>query len=178
MGFQQISDPKGTFGRTSVSGDNRHNRVVETFRNASTIAIPVGVVVVRSTLSTDGLGAAVSTIVADPLTLGVSLTSASTGTTVGGSSLTPPGAWFQVVTKGPADCHVTTASGRGDIVVNSASTAFAASPAGGIAIAVTTAPGSGAHATLGTLLRVSSDTNTTGSLGVVAVNVCNFVTTA
>lgn len=178
MSYQQISDPEGTFGRQAIPGSNRRSRIVETFRNASTVAIPRGAVVVGSTLSTDGLGVAVSTVVADPQIVGVAFTSASTGTTVGGSSVTPAGAWLEVVTKGPAEVIVSTAATRGDIVAAGNSTAFAGAGAGGAAAALTTAPGSGSHAALGRLLRASSDTNSTGQLGVVDVNISNFVTTA
>ena len=49
---------------------------------------------------------------------------------------------------------------------------------GGAAAAVTTAPGSGAHGILGYCLKASSDTNSTGMLGVVYVDISRYVTTA
>lgn len=177
MSYQQLSDPEGTFGRQSIPASNRQSRTVEVFRNASTVAIPAGAVVVASSLSTDGLGAAVSTVINDPAIVGVALTSASTGTTLGGSSNTPAGAWFEVVTRGPATCYVTSAASIGDIVGLGNSTAFGGAGTGGVAAVVTTAPGSGAHGILGRVLKTASDTNST-SKGVVYVDISRYVTTA
>lgn len=177
MTLGQIADPKGTFGRSAIPGSNRSHRQIATYRNASTVAIPRGAVVVLSTLTTDGTGAAVSTVINDPLILGVAFTSASTGSTAG-SSLAPAGAWFDVVTKGPAETIMTTGVTRGEIVGLGNSTAFAGAGTGGVAAAVTTAPGSGAHGILGYALRASTDTNSTGQLGVVYVDISRYVTTA
>lgn len=169
MAIQQIANPEGAFGESS----NRLPVETRTLRNISTaFSIPVGCVVVYSTLTTDGTGVTKSTVINNVLTAGVALTSATTARAGGAeaSSIAPAGSWLEVAVSGPAPVIVTTASSPGEIVGTGNSTAFAGTTAG-VAATVTTGGAPGLKATLGRLLKASSDTNTTGQLGVVDVDI-------
>lgn len=173
---QQLPNPEWAFGETN----NRLPRKTRRVRNISTaFNIPVGAVVVYSTLTTDGNAVTKTTVINSALTAGVALTSATTARAGGAeaSSLAPAGSWLTIATEGPAPVIVTTASSPGEIVGLGNSTAFAGTTAG-VAATITTGGAVGVKASLGRLLKASSDTNTTGQLGVVDVNICNFLVNA
>lgn len=169
-----IANPKGAFGDDStVTRLTVEDRIL---RNVSTaFSIPVGCVVHYSTLTTDGTGVTKSTVINNVLTAGVAITSATTaGPTVVASSIAPAGSWLTVRVKGPAPVIVTTASSPGELIGSGNSTAFAGTTAG-VAATITTGGTVGTKASLGRLLKASSDTNTTGQLGLVDVDISRFL---
>lgn len=174
MSHAQISNPKRAL---DARGPNV-GLVTRTVRNISTaFSIPVGAVVHYSTLTTDGTGVTKSTVIGNPLTAGVALTSATTARAGGAeaSSLAPAGSWLEIVTGGIADVIVTTASSPGEMIWSGNSTAFAGTTAG-VAQTVSTvgSTAAGVYTILGRLVRASSDTATTGQLGKVDVQLNRF----
>lgn len=173
----QVPNPEQAFGHTFPDNNARSVRV-ERFRNVSTaFSIPVGCVVIASTLTTDGTGVTKSTVIANPLTVGVAVTSATTIAAGGpvATSLAPQGSWLNVCVEGPCEVIVTTASSPGEILCSGSDTGFAGTTAGvaqTLSSAGTTAAGN--LASLGRLLKASSDTNTTGQRGVVDVGISRW----
>lgn len=176
MTIQQIPNPSGAFGDST----NRVNVEDKWVRNVSTaFSIPVGCVLKYSTLTTDGTGVTKSTVINDVLTAGVAVTSATTARAGGveASSIAPAGTWLRCRVKGPASVIVTSASSPGELIGSGNSTAFAGTTAGAAAT-ITTGGAVGTKASLGILLKASSDTNTTGYLGVVDVGISRFLVNA
>lgn len=145
----QIDNPQGAFGyltTVNTPPSPLHNPVVRRFRNLSTATgIPKGAVVVGgwststaagvATLSTVDEGCYVTTVVADPKTLGVTITSCaarSTGSTLGAPA--PSSEYVNVVTYGPVYgallTTIATAPVAGDVLVTGSATLSGGSTAG------------------------------------------------
>lgn len=174
-----IANPSGAFGQSFPENPTLPQEY-RWLRNVSTaFNIPIGAVVAYSTLTTDGTGVTKSTVIGNPGTAGVAVTSATTVRPGGveASSVAPSGSWLKVCVRGPAKTIVTTVASPGELVQSGNSTAFAGTTAG-VAAPISTGLAVGTHATLGRLIKASSDTNTTGQLGVVDVNVSYYLTNA
>lgn len=118
MGAPQfLSNPTGAFGYTTAD-DVRGNIQTRKMLNMSSAAgITKGSAVVLSSLSTQGLGVGVTTVLGDNRFFGIAVTSCGAGQTTLLSSSAPTSCWVTVaVAGGPVECLLDTAVVNGDRV--------------------------------------------------------------
>lgn len=126
MAETPITNPRGAFGYTTAD-DVRGNIVTEQYLNMSSAAgITKGSAVVLSSLSSQGKGVTVTTVLGDNRFIGIAMTSCGAGQTTLLSSSAPTSAWVTVaVAGGPIEALLTTATVNGDRVSISNSTVTA-----------------------------------------------------
>ena len=117
-GFKQITNAQGAFGYgEQADNDPRGPVITRRVHNMSSVnPIRAGNAVVFSTLSTDGTGVVVSTVINSYLFAGVAITPAGLGQTTHLTSRAPSSAFCDIVISGPVYAHLDTAVVNGDIV--------------------------------------------------------------
>lgn len=132
-GFKQIVNAQGAFGYgEQADNDPRGPVVTRRVHNMSSVnPIRVGNAVVFSTLSTDGTGVIVTTVVNSVNFAGVAISAAGLGQTTHLTSRAPSSAFCDIVVQGPVYAHLDTAVVNGDLVSVGNTTAAAGTSNGG-----------------------------------------------
>lgn len=131
--FKQITNAQGAFGYgEQADGDARGPVTVRRVHNMSSAnPIRVGNAVVFSTLSTDGTGVVVSTVVNSALFAGVAITSCGVGQSTHLTSRAPSTAFCNIVIAGPVYANLDTAVVNGDLIAVGNTTAASGTSNGG-----------------------------------------------
>ncbi len=164
MPFKQIADPKFAFGLNPVApgSDAGESNIVELYRNmSSTEVISAGMAVIYSTLSTDGLGVAITTLIGSPLFAGVALGSATTDAPATLSSAAPPGAWVRVQRWGTISGALLVAGTSAGDIVGTANSTVAGSTGGGY---LGTLPSTNAAGSFFGIAGIAFTSGTTGTV--------------
>ena len=164
--FKNIDDPKGAFGYDPdhLGAEGRNPQVVGYFHNvSSTETITAGAAVILSSLSTDGTGVTITTLIASPLFIGVALTSMTTGQSTDASSNAAPASWGRVQIAGPCPgALLTAATTPGDQIGTVNSTVAGSTGGGYLGVINTTAV---AVSSFGGLAGIAITSGTTGASG-------------